>query len=285
MINTMYSKNMDQRLCNTLINQNMRQSSVGDYKECPSLNSIKFNFVEYEPEIGGQICNVSIFNKHPVDIIFELSFGGLNVPCQTIFINPIGLNFDGVNFDSFEGIYDVIPFLRTNYAHLIKKNNMFASKKDVDVIYTKNVAIIRDRQYKFLQLQNVVLMGIVMMFPPSDIKLMKNKENKNILSSTTFLKIQMIIESAFQVCICDSYPVIVISLYPDELNIPVDDQILIYNYCILKYGHKFKNIIFGIQTNDIQLFNYIDSNISKPQDMTKDIDSKYETELMKSKIK
>ena len=285
MLNTINSKNIDQRLCNTIINQNMQQSSVGIYKECPNANSLKFNFVEYEPEVGTHVCNVSIFNKHPIDIIFELSDTGLNIPCQTILLNPMGLNFDGINIESSEGIYDPNIFLRTNYGHLIKKNsNIFLSKNDTDVIYTKNVTIIRDGNYKFMGLHNVVLMGVVMLFPPNDIQFIKNKENKHVLNSTTFLKLQMIIESAFQLCICDTYSVVVVSIYPIE-NIPIDDQLLIYNYCILKYGHKFKNIIFGIQTNDIQMFNYIDSNMMKPQDITKDIDSKYETEIMKNKFK
>ncbi len=286
MINMLCPQNIDQRLCNTIINQNMRQSTMGDYKACPFTNSIKFNFVEYEPEIATQVCNVYVFNKHPIDIITELSSRGLNTQSQSILLNPMGLDFNGFNFDSFEGIVDVVPFLRTNYAHLIKKNNnVFASKNETDVIYTKNVTIIRDGQCKFWNMQNVIMTAIVMMFPPNNINFIKDKENNMILDSTSLLKLQMIIEAAFQICICESYNVVVISMYSMEFKIPIDDQILIYNYCILKYGHKFKNIIFGIQSNNIEIFNYIDSCIIKPQDITKEIDSKYETEVMKSKIK
>ncbi len=290
--NQINPKTFDKRMKNYCINQNVFNSGYGTYKTCPYSQSIKFEFIgAYDPGPATSVCEVFVFNEHTLNVIDTISPKGYALlssqKSYPAIIYPIGREFIGTNFESREGIYDDTLLLRTNYAFIIKKNCMlFPIKNDSEVIYTKLVTIIRDNNYNFLNFDNLLRIAVVAVFPPPNVELL-NDEGDIILSSKDLLKFQMGIESAFQVCISGNHDTIIIPVLDEEFKIPYSDQAMIYNYCILKYGHKFKSIVVVVNPNasaGSSVFKYFSENILKPSEITQEIDTKYNTEQLKNKM-
>ena len=119
-------KNIDPKIKNQIINQNIYHSGYGNYKACPTTPSIKFPYKNsYNPGTINSICKVIVHNKHALDIADSLCDHGMNsfssrksVPA---ILYPLGKEFIGTNFESREGIFDENIILRTNYPYIIKK--------------------------------------------------------------------------------------------------------------------------------------------------------------------
>jgi hypothetical protein len=294
-------KNFDPRIKTQLINQNIFHSGHGNYKICPITGSIKFPYKNnYNPGTIDNLCKVIVHDKHPIEIANSLSDHGLDSlthrkPIPAI-MYPVGKEFLGTNFESREGIYDENIILRTNYPYIIKKQSDLFNRKDNDnnhfIVYSNPITVIRDQNYNPLQFDNVFKVGIITVCFERKNELITDKitegekfRENNILTSSDLLNFQIQIETVFQAAICGFHEILILSLFDREFGIPLDDQVLIYNICILKYCHKFKAILICIpsyQGKDI--FEYFDQSIVKPHNMTNDIEMKYKAEEMAQRI-
>ena len=99
------------------------------------------------------------------------------------------------------------------------------------------------------------------------------------MNAEDFLKTMTIIETVFQTAILGKNKVLLLPLFglDDNDENPIDDIIQIYNYCILKYSHKFDNIIIYIpEYVPIEAYDLFENSILKPINITKKIDQDYE---------
>lgn len=290
--------NFDTRIKNQLINQNIYHSGYGIYKTCPINGSIKFNYRnKCDPGTIDNICKVIVCNKHAIEIADSLCEHGLNSlttqkPIPAI-MYPMGKNFLGTNYESREGVYDENIILRSNYAYVIKKqNNLFPIKKEHAVIYTNPITIIRDVNYNPINHDTIFKVCVITVCAEKDNDLIVRKTKlgdklceNSILTATDLLNFQMHIEAVFQAAICGFHNVLILTLFSEQFSIPIDDQILIFNICIMKYGHKFKGIMIAIPPyENAEIFEYVNEKIIKPHDMIKDVDMKYEEEIMAQRI-
>ena len=66
---------------------------------------------------------------------------------------------------------------------------------------------------------------------------------------------------------------------------PIEDIIKIFNYCIYKYGHYFTNIIISVpETFSPDIYEIFNEDIIKPQKITEEIDNKYNSMSLHSKL-
>ena len=287
-------KNFDKKMKNTCVNQNIYAAGYGNYKACPNNPTIKFSYIPNAPLPNPTgIANLYVVNKHPIDIVGEITEKGMESLSKTdnipLVVYPMGREFIGTNYESREGMVDENIVLRTNYAHLLKRSaTLFPLKEDTDILYTKIVSVIRDPQYSMLNYPDLYKMSICTIFPPRDISLLEIEEEKSqqILSSKNLITFQMTVESIFQAAICGSHSVLILTMFNQELNIPIDDQILVFNFCILKYAAHFKDIVIGIPPycGGKELVDYIDQHIVKPQEVTKVVDNLYLEKQLKSTL-
>ena len=62
-------RTFDNKTKNFLIQQNIYHAGYGDYKLCPVMNPIEFCYKSScNPGTIDSICNVSVINKHSIDI-------------------------------------------------------------------------------------------------------------------------------------------------------------------------------------------------------------------------
>jgi hypothetical protein len=272
-----------------IINDNIYQARYGIYASCPKSGSIKFQYLaprECDPGPTTNICNVFVINKHPIDVVNEITTKGVqnfNNQKIPVMMYPVGRDFLGVNFESREGIYDETLLLKTNYASNISRcNKHFPIKEDNEVIYTQCVIALRDNYFNFMSANNIYQMGVITISPFLDPKII---ESEKCLVPSDLLKIQILMETIFQVSIYGNHNVLILTPFDSHYKIPIDDQIKVINLCILKYGHKFKDIVIAIpKFMDKSVNNYFDEKIIKPQIITQTVDSKYESELAKKKL-
>jgi len=298
----MSPKMFDPKIKNQIINQNIYHSGYGNYKICPMSQSIKFFYRgEYDPGAIDKICKVIVHNKHALDVASVISQHGLNsltannqnnVPA---IVYPLGKDFLGTNFESREGIYDENIVLRTNYAYIIKKqSDLFPIKEGShSVVYSNPIVTIRDNNYNPLQLDNIYKSAIISLVYDRKHDLIVDKvmngekfTENNVLASSDLLNFQIQLETACQTALCGFHDVIIFSIFDRDFGIPPDDQVLMFNNIIMKYGHKFKSIMICIpQYEDKDIFGYFDREIIKPQTLVNDIEMKYKAEAMASRIK
>ena len=311
-------KNFDSKVKNKIINENIFHAGYGNYKVCPVSSSVRFPYNRaYNAGTINNICRVMVHNKHSLDIASTLCDHGLNSltarkPIPAV-IYPTGTEFLGTNLESREGMYDENIILRTNYPYVIKKQtDLFPIKEGQKaVIYSNPITIIRDSNYNPMNYDDIYKIGVITMCydRKSDLlienvrddsldtkkdeksgkhkempKETKMKENK-LLTSADLLRFQILLETVFQAAICGCHEVMILSLFGREFGIPVDDQIMIFNSCIMKYGHIFKGIMICIPPYEGKdLYEYFDKYIIKPNFITKDIDMKYQAEAMSQRL-
>jgi hypothetical protein len=285
-------KNSTSKQKTDCIHRNIYEGGYGMYKACPFFISIKFKYVrDYDPGISSNICKVFVVNKHPIDVIMQIALDKVdpNKPLP-LMVYPMGRDFTGINFESREGIFDEMVVLRTNYAPVIKKNPViFSSKADDEVIYTKIITTIRDMNYNFMNYDQLVKQACITVFPQENVRTIEDVDDEGdkteILTGKHLLKFQILIETIFQAAIYGYHDVLILTLFTEEFNIPLDDQIMIYNFCILKYGHKFKDIVIAIPSYEgAELAKYFNKHIVKPFELVSQVDIRYQTEMVKNEM-
>lgn len=180
-----HPNNFNQKIRNNVIYQNIYHAGHGNYKICHINGSIKFVYKgNYNPGAIDTICKVYVHNKHPIEIVDRFAKHGINnfaarEPIPMI-MYPLGREFLGTNFESREGIYDENVILRTNYAHVVKKQtNIFPIKKDSEVIYSSPITVIRDINYNFLSHDNIFKMGVATICPSTSIDLIEVEQSND----------------------------------------------------------------------------------------------------------
>ena len=77
---------------------------------------------------------------------------------------PLGKDFNGMNYETREGIFDENIILRTNYSFVVKKQTeLFNTKNDnnINVIFSDPVTIFRDIEYNPINLNNVGSVAVI----------------------------------------------------------------------------------------------------------------------------
>ena len=282
----------DPRIKNHVTNQNIYNSSQGNYV-CPISDSIKFSYKnDYNPGPIDNVCKVIVSYKHSLDVANSLTedFGYdallYRKPIPVI-IYPMGKEFTGTNFESREGIYDEVLILRTNYAYVIKKQfDLFTFREnEKDVVYSNPITAIRDDNYVPLSRDKLYKFGVITMCCDTKYDHITERitdgdtyNDTNVLKANDILQFQIQLEASIQVAICGFHNILILPVFGREFNIPIDEQILVFNLCIMKYGHKFKGIMVCIPPYfDKEIFDIFDSKIIKPQIITSGIETKYKS--------
>ncbi len=287
--------NIPTKVKNQVINQNIYHSAYGDYKMCSTYGSIKYPYSNScEPGPINNICKVLVINKHSLDVANTLCDHGIcTLPLQKpipVIMYPLGKLFNDINIDSRDGIIEENIILRTNYAFVIKKQTDLFNIKENNrvVVYSNPVTTIRDINYNPLKHDTIFRTGVTAVcFNRSEELITDNNNNKNnILSASDLLNFQMLIEAVFQAAIgSGSHDVLILTLFGKEFGIPIDDQIIIYNLCIMKYGHKLKGILIAIPPYESkEVFDHFDKNIINPIELTNDVEMKYKAKTMEQRI-
>jgi hypothetical protein len=292
---------LDRKIKRSLISYTMTCSQVGLYKKFPVYAPIAFPFVEdFEPGAPNNICDVIVEYEHVLDIAEKYAeHGSLNHQSNNnmnpVILNSVGREFNGSNFEENDQMRDEIINIRTNFNSTIGPpgKSPYPMKEDV-CVYSKVLTIIRPK--------NLHLMGITglqtflpwpqsfrtAMITASPIK--AEKENMlsggSRMSSLDFAKTSTIIEAVFQAAINFNHQILILAPFGHlEENNPIDDIIKIYNYCIYKYGHKFKKIIIGVPPHYPEhVFTAYSKEIAKPQEIGYDVDQYYQKEELKKSL-
>lgn len=261
----------------TWINQNISNSRVGKFKDLPKYESIKVQHFNGYYSKADSICKVSVIHEHCLDVVTNyVDIGTNNFTKKNnknpVVLNVVGRDFTGDNFESSEEIRDQMMNIRTTFCSNTYRKNPFPINEK-ECVYTPLVNIVRAKNPNILlQNQNIFRTSFITTCPIFQNKLIKK------MSSEDLIKTFIIIESVFQVAIGNDHEVLILTPFghTDDNN-PIDDIILIYNFCILQYGHKFKEIIIAIPPwFPVELFEIYDTSIVKPNELVKTIDDKYD---------
>ena len=278
---------IDQRMKKTLMNQTISYSKIGPYKMVPKFKPLTFQFINnFNPGVPSNICEVKIVYEHVLDVLEHYSEKGINYTSNNnmnpVVLNIVGRDFTGSNLESNEEIRDEIINLRTTFNSSLSTSPPFPLKED-ECVYMKSITVIRPKHvYGFYGFPQSYRTALITVSPLKTEKLLP----ENRMSSIDFIKTCTIIESIFQVAICKNHPVLILSPFGhEEDNNPVDDIIKIYNYCIFKYGHFFKNIIIGIPPHYPKVvFQNYEKNIAKPQELVVEVDKQFEKDELKKSL-
>ena len=169
---------------------------------------------------------------------------------------------------------DIINIL-TNFCVCPYKNGVFPLKEK-QCAYTPLVTVIRPKNPKigpaFLPWAMLYRTALISAAPIKQDKIIKKFSSKDFMATLEN------IECAFQCAIGNNHQVLILTPFGSkEDNNPDNDIIKIFNYCIMKYSHKFKNITIAIPPHlEKELFETYTEEIINPVNLTKIIDDKYE---------
>lgn len=274
--------NMNPTYKRALLNQNIFQSRFGNYKMLPMIQNKKNKYLQkFKPGGIVSVCDVKVFNKNPIDILDALMQKGTqNLMKQEIPVvfQTIGSDFNGSNLESGEGLRDQLFVLRTNFSAVFRLNNPFPLK-DTECAYIPLTTVIRDKMGQFLTYDKVFGYSLILACPISQPDLIDEER----MTTKDYMTTLSIVETIFQTAIACGHKILVLTPFglEDEDENPAEDIVKIYNFCIYKYGHKFKNIIVSVpEYFPKSVYELFDEELVKPQELTKAIDSKYESEKM-----
>ena len=257
--------------------KNINDSKFGIYNKCDKYKPIKKSIDNFEITPITNICEVFIVNIHAIDVAESFCEKGENMGLlngeKPVLMCVVGKEFYGHNFIKSEDIKDDIYNLRTNFNSTIYESHNPYPIKNNECVYNKVVTVITDNKYNFLKLQEIYQFGLIIVASIYKPELLNNKKMK----STDFINTLISIENLFQIAILNEHNILILTPFgQNEDEMPQEDIIKIYNFCICKYGHMIKNIIIAVPKWDgKELFDLYNKNIIKPQDITKEIDDIY----------
>jgi hypothetical protein len=255
---------MDTKFKKNIVMQNNYICKFGPLQNKTNYTSYKNQFNEnYSVGVPLNFCDVFVVKLHPLTIAREF----VNCNLKPVMVNLINDKYTDHNIENLEGVYDEILNMRTNFQCISRQNNNFPPREE-EVIYTPQVMVIRDEMLN-IAINNIFTVSfITASLKKSDYEILAYKENddsdsdsssntenseedikniKLIFSVETYLIFKNKLELIFQTAHFAGNNVIIFNDFGcliDEL--PVDDIVDIFNSCILKYGHLFKQIIFAI---------------------------------------
>lgn len=282
---------LDTKSKKELISKNIYQSKYGPYSLFSKCPSKAYQYIkDFNPGVPDNICTVDIVNEHCIEIAERFCPKNNINPTQPNGLNPVVLNlvgteFAGNNFEANEEIRDEILNIRTTFNNTIGGDNPYPTKKN-GCVYSNFVFVIRPRYPRinqFMPAPYIFRFGLINVSAINKPKLNK----KNQMTASDYIQTLCTIELVFQVAISFGHLVLILQPFGhSEDENPTDDIIQIYNYCLLKYGHKFKHIIFAIPPHyPKEIFEEYSSKIIKIQSLFSDIDLKYNEIELKHKLK
>jgi hypothetical protein len=237
---------MDLRVKKYLVQQNIYNCKFGIYQNFPTLKSQK-NFYNENFKLAPpyEYANVSIKTNHPIDVAYEFTKIG-NKP---VIINTVSPNFEGTNLDSCEGFKDPLINIRTSFNKTLNSFNLYPIK-GTEVVYAPQVYIIRNESMQGIHPGQIGKISIITAPLDDEIELKPLKSSK-IKSDMHFkfddyIQTSQLMETIFQTALLGGNDTIIFNDFGCKTNnYPIDDIIDMFNSCIYKYGHMFKNIIIA----------------------------------------
>ena len=263
---------------NTIYNNIKHIRSKGLYTMLPDRErrKIKTSFLsDFNLSVPTTLCETSVIYAHCLDVAEQYSEHGVNnLECQVIdpvIVNVVGSTFSGANYGIRDEIKDQLIHLRTSFCAFCYGLTF----KEGNCAYVNLVMTIRPSNVIGEVLPHERAFRTAMIIAPL---IQKPTIIDGKLSVDDLVKLCFIIECIFQTCITAKHNILILPPYGiDNKEIPIDDLILIYNYCIYKYGHRIKKIIVAIpQYFPIGIFNYFNERIVSTQRLFSDIDEKYD---------
>lgn len=259
-----------------IITQNITASKYTQYKDCVVGPAIKNRYnTRFPAGKASNICNVFVLNDHSLEVVSEFCAKGFNAglinnlnPC---IMHVVTNDFVGSTFEQMEGIRDETILLRTNYVNSVSQHNPYPIKEE-ETVYNKYLTVIRQQNMRAMPYNMLYRFGLITTVTPKKPKLLDETK----MTKDEFLKVLTTIEAVFQTAIFYGHNLIVLSPFGHtEDDVPQEDIIKIYNNCIFKYGFRFKYILVAIPPDEKKLFELYKENIVKPQNITAEIDQKY----------
>lgn len=229
----------------------------------------------YKCGTASTFSDVYVFKLHPLIIAKEYIKNNM----KPVIVNIIGEQFKDENINNVNEVYDEMLNLRSNFITITKHNN--DSIRENEALYTPNVIIMRDENLNIINdyftVSFITLLGI----DNYEFVYTKQKNNKKkLFNMETYIKIKSSLELIFQTAHVSGSQVLIFgNLGCSKHKLPCDQLIDIINFCILKYGHLYKQICFchDVKTPEENIiYNMFLENIIKPQNLVEDIDEQDE---------
>jgi len=243
-------------------NNSHLKSSKGIYNKLLHKKYIKTfyldNFILNTPI---DTCKTYVIYDHSLNVAEQFADHGLkNTDVKDpVIINPISNNFVNANYGLSDDIRDHYIQLRTSlYISCFDTNIDF--KNNNNCIYTNIVSVIRPFNVFSTIYKQKDMFRVPIITVPFSTKL--KTINKKLFIEDLFT-LCYTFECFFQTAINMNHKILIIppiGIYNDEL--PIDDVILLLNYCIYKYGHLLSTIIIAIpQYYPSEIYEYFQKNI------------------------
>jgi len=282
----MYTNPNDRAIKRMWLNQNTYESKIGAYKSLRVFRCAKSEYLsKYKPGVTNSICNVSVINQNHIDILEALLEKGpahLVGPNKPLVLLTVGETFTGAHLESEEGLRDPLFVLRTNFSVACKVNDPFPLK-NTECAYIPLVTVIRNKMYNFLPYNNLFSYALIISSPIAK----PDKIDDDKMNVKDYMHTLQKIETVFQTAIACGHKILILTPYglDDDDDNPIEDTIKIFNYCIFKYGHKFDNIILSVpEYFPDSVYKLYRDNLVNPQEITKEVDAKYEISKMHEKL-
>jgi len=192
------------------------------------------------------LAEILVINDHALNIVDELAHDKkLNIAVM----QNLSIEFSGNSMQSLNGIYDPLIPMRTNFCKLFScDNDEFPISDGYECVCSPKISLITkivNDNLVFIdnpktELTNIVLISCANLCKPVFI------DNDKILSSNDYLKTLEILETIFQIAIKANCNSLILTPYGIDDKLPQNDIINVFNYCLFKYNHMFKYIIFAI---------------------------------------
>lgn len=269
----------DKKIKRTWVSENISQAKAGFFKLFAKYDNVAFSYIS--PNSVGDpdnICDVKVVYEHALDVAEMFADKGYNNFTKQNKMNPVVLNVVSKDFvevrESSEDMRDELINIRTTFCVSPSKVNVFPIKEK-DCAYTPSVLVIRPKDPRMipplLPFNLIYRTAVITSAPIKHTAVTK-------LSCENLMKTLINIETVFQCAIANEHSVLILTPYGHtEDNNPVDDIILIYNFCIMKYSHKFKHIFVAVPPHyKKEIFEIYKEGIIDPTELTKSINDKYE---------
>jgi len=280
---------IDPRVRKNIINQNITQTQIGLYKKYPNFRPVLFELVQnFTPGVPTNICDVRVEYQHVLDVAEPYVEKGINFTSSNnmnpVILNVVGRDFTGTNFESSEEIRDQVINMRTSFNNTSGSNPPYPLKGSA-CVYTRSLTIIRGKNMVsggFLPFPQTYRVAMITTTSTKSTTLL----SQNRMNSHDYLTTLESIECVFQAAIAGKHPILILAPFGHDIdNNPISDIISIYNFCILKYGHRFKQIIIGVPPfYPKAVFETYNNNIIKPQNIVESVEEKYEQEELKNNL-
>ena len=276
-----------------IINTTISKTKIGPYSTGkliyfkPQFFSLIKDFTS--PKVTN-ICKVSVVHQHSLEAVQYYCEKGLDLRQNTtgftpVILNVVGNDFSG-NLESSDDIRDDLIVFRTTFNNIsaTSSKSIFPLEKD-QCVYAKIVYTIRTSGigFYFLPYKDLCRYSMISIAPHKIENLLNNEE----MFVEDYLKTMDHIELVFQAAIAGQNNVLILTPFGDnnDDNNPVEDVIKIYNYCIYKYGHYFKEIVIAIPAYyDTDIYDIYNKKIIRPQDLVTRVDDDYDKLKMKKQL-